>query len=110
MPLPDIDAVLNWRGRTIVDRHGEKIGTFDEIYLDEESSKPEWAAVTTGLFGRRQTFVPLREAHLAGEDVQVPFDREQVKNAPSVDPEDELSQDEPHRRRGKPDRSLRRRY
>jgi hypothetical protein len=35
----------------------------------------------------------------------VPFDREQVKNAPSVDPEDELSQDEPHRRRGKPDRS-----
>jgi sporulation protein YlmC with PRC-barrel domain len=97
MPLPDIDTALDWRGRTVVDRQGEKIGKFDEIYLDEETSKPEWAAVTTGLFGRKQTFVPLNEAHLAGEEVQVPFDQEQVKSAPSVDPEDQLSQDEERR-------------
>jgi stress response protein YsnF len=97
MGLPDIETVLDWRGRTVVDREGEKIGKFDEIYLDEETSRPEWAAVTTGLFGRKQTFVPLGEAQLAGDDVQVPFDQEQVKNAPSVDPEDELSQDEEER-------------
>jgi sporulation protein YlmC with PRC-barrel domain len=97
MPLPDIDTVLDWRGRTVIDRDGEKIGKFDEIYLDEETSQPEWAAVTTGLFGRKQTFVPLSGAQLADDDVQVPFDQEQVKNAPSVDPEDALSQDEEER-------------
>jgi sporulation protein YlmC with PRC-barrel domain len=97
MALPDIDTVLEWRGRTVVDRQGEKIGKFDEIYLDEETSKPEWAAVTTGLFGRKQSFIPLSEAQLAGDDVQVPFDKEQVKDAPIVDPEDELSQDEEER-------------
>ena len=97
MPQPDIDTVLDWRGRTVVDRQGEKIGKFDEIYLDEETSKPEWAAVTTGLFGRKQTFVPLSEAQLAGDNVQVPFDQELVKDAPSVDPEDQLSQEEEER-------------
>jgi sporulation protein YlmC with PRC-barrel domain len=94
MPLPDIDTVLDWRGRTVVDRSGEKIGKFDDIYLDEETSRPEWAAVNTGLFGLRKTLVPLSEAEPAGDDVKVPFDLEHVKAAPNVDPDDQLSQQE----------------
>ena len=66
MPLPDIDTALDWRGRDVIDRNGEKIGKFDELYLDEETSKPEWAAVTTGLFGRKQTMIPLSQARLEG--------------------------------------------
>jgi sporulation protein YlmC with PRC-barrel domain len=94
MSLPDIDTALDWRGRNVVDRNGEKIGKFDEIYLDEETSRPEWAAVATGLFGRKHTLIPLSEARLEGDDLQVPFDQEQVKDAPAVDPDDELSQEE----------------
>jgi hypothetical protein len=94
MPLPDIDTALDWRGRTVVDRDGEKIGKFDELYLDEETSRPEWAAVTTGLLGRRQTLIPLAEARLVGDQLQVPFAKAQVQDAPSMDPGDELSQEE----------------
>lgn len=94
MTLPDIDTVLEWRGRTVVDRSGEKIGKFEEIYLDTETDRPEWVAVSTGLFGRRQSLVPLSEAQRAGDDIQVPFDKEHVQNAPSVDPDGELSQDD----------------
>jgi hypothetical protein len=93
MSLPDIDEVLDWRGRTVVDREGEKIGKFDELYLDEETSRPEWAAVTTGLFGRRQTLVPLVDARLVDDQLQIPFAKEQVERAPNIDPEDELSQE-----------------
>ncbi len=74
MRLPDIDTALDWRGRTVVDRSGEKIGKFEDIYLDDETSRPEWAAVNTGLFGLRKTLVPLSEAELTGDQVQVPFD------------------------------------
>ena len=89
----DIDTALGWRGRTVVDRDGEKIGTFEELYLDE-SDRPAWAAVKTGLFGLRQTFVPLSAAQPAGDDLQVPFDKQQVKDAPSIDPDAQLSAEE----------------
>ena len=94
MTLPDIDTVLEWRGRTVVDRAGEKIGKFQEIYLDTETDRPEWAAVSTGLLGRRQRLVPLSEAQPEGDDVRVPFDKEHVESAPEVDSDRDLSQDE----------------
>jgi stress response protein YsnF len=93
MSTLDIDTALEWRGRTVVDRHGEKIGTFEELYLDE-SDRPAWAAVNTGLFGMRQTFVPLSAAQPAGDSLQLPFDKQQVKDAPNVDPDAQLSAEE----------------
>jgi sporulation protein YlmC with PRC-barrel domain len=94
MPLPDIDTALDWRGRDVIDRNGEKIGKFEELYLDEETSRPEWAAVATGLFGRKQTLIPLSEARLEGDVLQVPFEQDQVKDAPALDPDESLSADE----------------
>jgi stress response protein YsnF len=89
----DIETALDWRGRTVVDRDGDKIGKFDELYLDD-SDRPAWAAVTTGLFGMRQTFVPLSEARADGDVLQVPFAKDMVKDAPSVDPDAQLSPEE----------------
>ena len=89
----DIETALDWRGRTVVDREGDKIGTFDELYLDEDD-RPAWGAVTTGLFGMRQTFVPLSEAQVEGDALRVPFGKDMVKDAPSIDPDTQLSPDE----------------
>jgi hypothetical protein len=93
MPDVDIDTALDWRGRTVVDRNGKKIGTFDELFLDEDD-RPAWAGVTTGLFGRRQTFVPLSQAERVGDDLQVPYEEQAVKDAPNIDPAEQLSADE----------------
>jgi hypothetical protein len=89
----DIETALDWRGRTVVDRDGDKIGKFDELYLDD-ADNPAWAAVTTGLFGMRQTFVPLSEARADGDVLQVPFGKDVVKDAPNVDPDTQLSPEE----------------
>jgi hypothetical protein len=78
----------------MVDPAGGKIGTLSDIYLDDDTAQPEWATVTTGLFGTRQSFVPLTEAEDLGDSVQVPYDRERVKNAPCMRAEGALSQDE----------------
>ncbi len=87
-------AVADWRGRNAVDADGDKIGTIDEIYMDYESSKPEWLAVTTGMFGSKVSFIPIAEASETGDEVRVPYDKEQVKDAPTAEADGELSQDE----------------
>ncbi len=81
-----------WKGHDVVDPTGEKIGQIADIYLDEQTDQPEWLAVRTGLFGRRVSFVPLAEAQPSGDDVVVPYAKEQVKDAPEID-SDELSQE-----------------
>ena len=82
-----IDHVLDWRGRKVVDREGGKIGTFDEIYLDEGTSEPAWAAVKIGLFGLRRRVVPISAAEADGSYVRLPFTKDQVRSAPTIDSE-----------------------
>jgi uncharacterized protein (TIGR02271 family) len=88
------EDVLSWRGQDMVDNDGDKIGKIDEIYLDAETDQPEWAVVTTGLFGTKQTFVPLQDASSTGDGVRVPFEKATVKDAPKIDPDGQLSQEE----------------
>jgi len=87
----------DFRERTLLDQNGEKIGTVKEIYQDEGTGKPEWATVAGGLFGIKSHFVPLAGASPEGEDVRVPVSKEQVKDAPSIDPDGELSEQEEQR-------------
>lgn len=87
-------SAYDWRDRTVIDRNGEKIGQIDELYLDHQSDKPEWASVHTGLLGTQRSLVPLAGAAPKGEDVQVRVSKEQMKGAPSVEPDRELSERE----------------
>ena len=95
--MPDIDTVRAWQGRAMVDRDGGRIGTIDAIYLDDQTGQPEWALVNTGLFGTKSTFVPLAQATQTGGDVQVPYDKQLVKDAPRIDPDQHLSEAEEQR-------------
>ena len=91
---PSIDTVQSWQGRTMVDPAGDKLGTIDAIYLDDETGQPEWATVTSGLFSAKAAFVPLAQAQDMGDSVQVPYDKQQVTDAPSLQADGQLSQDE----------------
>lgn len=68
-------------GRKAFDRQGTKIGTIDEVYLDDATGVPEWAAIRTGLFSR-DAFVPLEPSDLVEGVLRVPFDRALIKDAP----------------------------
>ncbi|MGW0550383.1 PRC-barrel domain-containing protein [Streptomyces altiplanensis] len=82
-------------GRKAFDRNGNKIGTVDEVYLDDATGVPEWAAVRTGLFGR-DAFVPLEPSTVVNDSLRVPYDRALIKDAPDfgvgrhLSPEQEL--------------------
>jgi sporulation protein YlmC with PRC-barrel domain len=68
-------------GRKAFDRNGHKIGTVDEVYRDDATGVPEWAAVRTGIFSR-DAFVPLAPSTLEKEALTIPFERSLIKDAP----------------------------
>ncbi|MGY1843769.1 DUF2382 domain-containing protein [Modestobacter sp. SYSU DS0875] len=88
----DIQTVI---GTTAVDADGDKLGKVGQVYLDDQTGRPEWATVSTGLFGTSETFVPLAEAQLADGALRVPYQKAKVKDAPRMDADSgHLSPDE----------------
>ena len=84
-----------WIGRDAYDASGEKVGEITNIYYDEATGRPEWVTVKTGLFGLKQTFVPIHGSQSHGEgDLRLAFDTNMIKDAPRIDPEGRLSSEE----------------
>jgi uncharacterized protein (TIGR02271 family) len=92
--MPDVDTVRAWQNATMLDRDGDRIGNIDAIYVDDQTGQPEWALVNTGFFGTRSTFVPIAQATARGDQVQVPYEKQLVKDAPNMDPDGHLSEQE----------------
>ena len=93
--MTQVTHAYDWRGRELVDADGDKVGTVEEMFRDEDTDQPEWAAVRTGLFGTKLSFVPIQNAEPTGESVRVPFSKSQIKDAPKIDDSDgQLSQQE----------------
>jgi uncharacterized protein (TIGR02271 family) len=87
-----LDRVI---GRDVYDESGSKIGSASEVYLDDQTGQPEWVTVRTGLFGTKESFVPIRDADLTDDGVRVHVSKDKVKDAPKIDTDGHLSpQDE----------------
>ncbi|MGW5879624.1 PRC and DUF2382 domain-containing protein [Nocardiopsis terrae] len=85
----------NLVGHRVLDTEGNNVGKINQVFLDDMTGEPSWVSVHTGLFGMKETLVPLQGARPVEEDIQVPYDKATVKDAPNVDadrhvsPEDE---------------------
>jgi uncharacterized protein (TIGR02271 family) len=84
-------------GRRLRSRDGHDIGKIDQLYADSEGGSPTFVTVNTGLFGSNTTFVPVGDASMQGDDLAVPYSKDQVKDAPNVAPDGELSAEEEDR-------------
>ncbi len=92
--MPDFTAV---RGGTAYDNDGTKLGSIDEVYTDKDTGEPSFVTVHMGLFGSKTTFVPLAQATVEGNDLRVPYTKAHVKDAPNVDPDMDISDEEQER-------------
>lgn len=85
----------NLVGHRVLDTEGQNVGKIKQVFLDDQTGEPSWVSVHTGLFGMRETLVPLQGARPMEEDIQIPYDKATVKDAPQVEadrhvsPEDE---------------------
>ena len=78
-------------GQDVYDETGSKIGSASEVYLDDETGQPEWVTVKTGMFGTKESFVPIRDADLTDDGLRVPVSKDRVKDAPKIDTDGHLS-------------------
>lgn len=91
------ENLRDWRGRSVIDKEGDKVGSLEAIYVDTSTDEPSFATVQVGFPGRhRLVFVPLDGATVAPDHVRVRSDKKAIKQAPSIDMDGELAAgDEP---------------
>src|SRR4028119_1421208 len=74
------DQVRDVIGQPLLSSDGDKLGKAGQVFLDDETNKPEWVTVNTGLFGSKESFVPLAEASASGDGVTGPDTTGQVQD------------------------------
>lgn len=79
---------------TAHDRDGEKIGSITEVYINDSTGQPDFAEISHGLFGMRSSIVPLRGHSLVGEELKLAFTKDQIKDAPHIDHDEHLSEED----------------
>ncbi|MFC8266088.1 DUF2382 domain-containing protein [Streptomyces cinereoruber] len=91
-----IHAVLD---HPVYDAEGKKVGDAKHIFVDDATGLPEWVTVKTGMFGTSESFVPIKDAALVDDHLEVPYPKSTIKDAPNVDVDagGHLSESEEHR-------------
>jgi membrane protein len=92
--MPPPLSAQDWEGQTLLDREGKKIGTIQEIYLVEETGRPEWALVNLARLGSRTTLVPLAGARPVDQGIRAGYEKAVVSEAPPIDGDPEPSEQE----------------
>ncbi|MET3808271.1 uncharacterized protein (TIGR02271 family) [Nakamurella sp. UYEF19] len=82
-----------YAGKTVVDTAGDKIGTVEQVYINDTTGAPDWITIKTGLFGKDR-FAPLHGSSFSGDDLALPYGKDVVKDSPSVTDTDHLDNDE----------------
>ena len=80
--------------RAAIDAEGNRIGKISRVYLDQQTGQPMWVLVETGLLGTQQSFAPIHGSQLDGELVVLAVSKDQIKDAPNIDPDAEISESE----------------
>ncbi|MEV7469187.1 PRC-barrel domain-containing protein [Streptomyces kronopolitis] len=94
MTAPLGDAPHSLTGLQVVDADGVKVGKVQQVYRDDATNDPEWVTVRTGLFGMKETFIPLAGATRSGDELHVPHDKHTIKAAPRIDVDGHLDPSE----------------
>jgi uncharacterized protein (TIGR02271 family) len=88
------DQIDRIQGQDVYGSDGEKIGTARQVYADDQTGRPEWLTVRTGLLVLKETFVPLADAEVQANRIKVPYTKSFVKDAPNIDEDGHLSPDQ----------------
>jgi hypothetical protein len=84
--MPAFDVARRWKGRVVLDRTGDKLGSVLDVFYDAENDEPGWVLLGTAGAGSGTRLVPVAEAVEHGNELRVPYDRAFVEAAPGMDP------------------------
>jgi uncharacterized protein (TIGR02271 family) len=86
------EVELRYAGYIVYDRHFEKMGEVDVLFVDE-NDQPEYLGVKMGFLGTRTTLIPFEMVRVndAQKVIEVAADKETLKNGPTFDDEREIT-------------------
>ncbi len=87
-----MERLEQMQGEAVYSSEGEKIGSVEEIFYDEQTNTPEWIGIGTGFLGTKRVLVPIEGARPSEDGITVPYSKDQVKDSPDIDG-DEIGQD-----------------
>ena len=85
-PASDANRIATW---PVVDEDGRRVGVTVALYADSDAGTLQWAAVDTGIPGRRH-LVPLAGAFEGDRFLQVGYAKERILRSPVPDDTEEL--------------------
>ena len=87
----EVDDIRDWRGQSVVDRDGSKIGNLEAVYFDTSTDQAVFATVKVGLVGGgKLVFVPLVGAKVAPKHIRVMTEKKLAKDAPFINNDGEI--------------------
>lgn len=92
-PQPGLEDVKAWEGYRVDDATGHGVARVEGLFVDGESGEPAWVLVKLGRFGKVVP-ISIRECAAAAGRVWTPHDREVIREAPAVDPEQPLNREQ----------------
>jgi len=79
----DTNTIPSIIGATARDRHGDTVGSVQQVYVDDQDGHARFAAIATGS-GTAGSFVPLDDAEFVGGELRVGYSRTAIDGAPRV--------------------------
>jgi hypothetical protein len=61
------------------DTDGTKIGDAKHVFLDDATGQPEWVSVNTGLFGTSESLVPIHDARIVEDRLEVRYAKDRAE-------------------------------
>ena len=90
----------NLEGMEVRDSEGDKVGTIDDVYTDERGGYARYLAVKTGWIKSKRHMVPIDDVRMegAGDDAYLvlPYTKDQLKEGPSFDRDDDITREHEH--------------
>jgi sporulation protein YlmC with PRC-barrel domain len=86
------DAETGFEGYQVYDRHYERIGKVDDLFLDE-SDRPEYIGVKTGFLGTSSTLIPMDIVRVNDKRqlVEIEADKDTIKEGPTFGDDREIT-------------------
>jgi hypothetical protein len=78
-----VERVEDWAGQDVFDTQGERVGKLDEVYYSTAGGDAVFAAVKSGLLGRRSSVVPLAGATVGRDYLRLAYTKLAIEDADS---------------------------
>ncbi|MEV4333085.1 PRC-barrel domain-containing protein [Streptomyces sp. NPDC049597] len=79
------DQIPHVLDHPVYDAEGHKVGNAKHVFVDDVTGEPDWVSVQTGLFGTGESLVPIGDATMVEDHLEVPYPKNKIKEAPDVD-------------------------